>query len=125
MVKASTPAPVPVPVEHDECGEIGSDDPVTGLPQCILMRKVTTTNAQAIADKVFDTKQNPYEAFENEVTVEYSYILILLALLCIWALVTRGSRRIVLAFAFLLILLLALLQKRDGPGAGKREREPI
>ena len=123
MVQASTPAPVPVPVEHDECGEIGSDDPVTGLPQCILMRKVTTTNAQAIADKVFDTKQNPYEAFENHDTMNRSYILIFLILVCTYALLTKDPKRRVIAIAFLLILLLALLQKRDVPGT--RAREPI
>lgn len=112
-------AAVPVPVEHDECGEKGSDDPMTGLPQCILMRQVTSTNAQAIADKVFDSKQNPYEAFGNPVAMDpLSYILLFFILVSIYAtFVTRlpsARKDIVVGIAVLLILLLALLQKRDG-----------
>jgi len=110
---------VPVPVEHDECGEKGSDDPMTGLPQCILMRQVTSTNAQAIADKVFDSKQNPYEAFGNPVTMNpLSYILLFFIVVSIYAAIMARlpspRKHMVVGIAVLLILLLALLQKRDG-----------
>lgn len=120
---ASVPAPVPVPVVHPDCGEIGSDDIASGKEHCILMRRVTQTKTQAVADTKFDTKVNPYESFENPIPpidrlVFLSYILFALVCLCILILfLTRLSnlrRNTVLVIAFSLILLLTLLQKRDG-----------
>ena len=116
-----------VPVAHDECGEVGSDDPVTGKPQCILMRQVTHTGAQAKSDTIFDSKVNPYgkeeaEPFENPTHLDrlvfLSYVLFFLILTCIAIIFISklsGIRKnTILIFAFILILLLALLQKRDG-----------
>jgi len=120
---ASASEPVPVPVVHSECGEIGSDDPTSGKEHCILMRQVTRTKSQAVADTLYDTKVNPYESFENPIPpidrlVFLSYILFALICLCILPLfLTRLSnvrRNTILVFAFSLILLLTLLQKRDG-----------
>ena len=116
---ALPPAAVPVSVVHDDCGEDGSDHPVTGRPQCILMREITSINAQAVSDKIFDSKQNPYEPFTNPPNrfMFLSYIVLLLLLLCIVAVFTSSLAKIrkhtILVFAFILILLLALLQKRD------------
>jgi len=115
-------APVAVPVAHDECGEAGSDDPVTGKPQCILMRQVTKTGAQATADTHYDTKENPYESFENPLPMDrlvfLSYVLFFVVLLCFAGIflskVSPLRKNILLIFAFILILLLTLLQKRDG-----------
>jgi hypothetical protein len=115
------PAPVAVPVEHSECGEVGSDDPVTGKPQCILTRKLATTSAQSQADMQYDSKVNPYESFENPVPpidrlVFLSYVLFFLILACLAIVflsrISGIRKNTILAFAFLLILLLALLQKR-------------
>jgi hypothetical protein len=117
-----------VPVAHSECGEVGSDDPVTGKPQCILMRQVTHTGAQAKSDTIFDSKVNPYgkeeekEPFENPTQLDrlvfLSYVLFFLILTCIAIIFISklsGIRKnTILIFAFILILLLALLQKRDG-----------
>jgi len=113
-----------IPVAHNECGEVGSDDPVTGKPQCILMRQVTSTGAQAKSDTIFDSKVNPYgkEAFENPTYLDrlvfLSYVLFFLILTCIAIIFISklsGIRKnTILIFAFILILLLALLQKRNG-----------
>ena len=119
---ASGPVPVAVPVQHTECGEVGSDDPVTGKKQCILARQVTSISAQSASDMQYDTKENPYESFENpsppiDRLVFLSYVLFILILLCIviiFASTLSGIRKnTILVFAFLLILLLAILQKRD------------
>lgn len=120
---APAPVPVPVPVVHPDCGEVGSDDSSSGKEHCILMRQVTETKSQAVADTKYDTKVNPYEAFENPIPpidrlVFLSYILFALICLCILLLfLTRLSnirRNTLLVIAFSLILLLTLLQKRDG-----------
>jgi hypothetical protein len=114
---------VPVPVAHQECGEVGADDPLTGKPQCILMRQVTQTGAQASSDTLYDTKENPYETFENpplpmDRLVFLSYVLFLAILLCLMGIFfTRISplrKNTLLIFAFTLLLLLTFLQKRDG-----------
>jgi hypothetical protein len=111
-----------VPVEHPECGQAGSDDPVTGKPQCIVARNVAVVNTQSSADTLYDSKVNPYESFENPTPpidrlVFLSYILLLLILTCITIVFTSSlsgvRKNTILIFAFLLILLLALLQKRD------------
>jgi hypothetical protein len=116
-------APVPVPVNHTECGEIGSDDPVTGKPQCILARQVTQLSAQSTSDQIYDSKVNPYETFENPPLplnrfVFLYYVVFFLVLLCIVPVFTSTLSAIrkntLLSLAFLLILLLAILQKRDG-----------
>ena len=125
-VSSRGPAPVPVPVQHTECGEVGSDDPVTGKKECILARQVTLVSAQSASDMEYDTKENPYitsnESFENPMPpvdrlVFLSYVLIILIFFCIISVFTSklsGVRKnTILAFAFLLILLLAILQKRD------------
>jgi len=127
MASASAPAPVAVPVQHTECGEIGSDDPITGKKQCILARQVAHISAQSSSDMQYDTKENPYvteaEAFENPMPpidrlVFLSYVLFILILFCIvsvFASNLSGIRKnTILIFAFVLILLLAILQKRDG-----------
>jgi hypothetical protein len=120
---APAPAPVPVPVNHTECGEIGSDDPVTGKPQCILARQVTQLSAQSTSDQIYDSKVNPYETFENPPLplnrfVFLYYVVFFLVLLCIVPVFTSTLSAIrkntLLSLAFLLILLLAILQKRDG-----------
>lgn len=120
------PAPVAVPVQDTECGEVGSDDPVTGKSQCILARQVTQISAQSASDTQYDTKENPYmssnESFDNPIPpvdrlVFLSYVLLLLILICIISIFTSNlsgiRKNTILAFAFLLILLLAILQKRD------------
>jgi len=113
---------MPVPVEHPECGQAGSDDPVTGKPQCIIARNVAVVNTQSSADTIYDSKVNPYESFENPTPpidrlVFLSYVLLLLILICITIVFTSAlsgvRKNTILIFAFLLILLLALLQKRD------------
>lgn len=117
------PAPVPVPVNHTECGEIRSDDPVTGKPQCILARQVTQLSAQSTSDQIYDTKVNPYETFENpplpiDRLLFLYYVVFFFILLClvpVFASTLSAVRKnTLLTLAFLLILLLAILQKRDG-----------
>jgi len=118
----ATPAPVAVPVDHPDCGEVGSDHPITGKPQCKLARNLAQVSAQSSSDTLYDSKVNPYESFENPAPpldrlVFLSYILLLLIFTCI-AIVFLSSisgirKNTILIFAFLLILLLALLQKRD------------
>jgi hypothetical protein len=119
----SAPAPVAVPVNHTECGEVGSDDPVTGKPQCILAKQVTQVSAQSSSDQIYDTKVNPYETFENpplpiDRFVFLYYVVFFLILVCIVSVFTSSlsalRKNTLLTFAFLLILLLAILQKRDG-----------
>lgn len=115
------PAPVPVAVDDPDCGAAGSDDPITGKPQCKLARSVALVSAQSSSDTLYDSKVNAYESFENPVPIDrlvfLSYILLFLILTCI-AIVFLSSisgirKNTILVFAFLLILLLALLQKRD------------
>ena len=117
------PAPVPVPVNHTECGEVGSDDPVTGKPQCILAKQVTQISAQSSSDQLYDTKVNPYEKFENppppiDRFIFLYYMVFFLIIFCLVPVFTSTLSAIrkntLLSFAFLLILLLAILQKRDG-----------
>lgn len=120
-----TPAPgdpTTVPVVHPECGEAGSDDPVTGKQQCILARQLTQLSAQSKTDTVYDIKNNPYESFENpplpvDRLVFLSYVLLIMILFCIlmvFSSTLSGIRKnTILTLAFLLILLLAILQKRD------------
>jgi NADH:ubiquinone oxidoreductase subunit 3 (subunit A) len=113
---------VNISVEFPECGELGADHPITGLPHCILSRKLTQVQAQSVSDMKYDTKVNPYESFENPTPpvdrlVFLSYVLLFFILTCI-AIVFVSSisgirKNTILIFAFLLILLLALLQKRD------------
>lgn len=122
----STPAAVSVPVDHPDCGAVGSDDPVTGKPQCILARQVASVSAQSSSDQLYDTRVDPYaktnEDFENppppiDRLVFLSYVLFLLILSCVIVIFTSTLSAIrkntILVFAFLLILLLAILQKRD------------
>ena len=120
---ASATAPVNVSVVDPICGQLGADDPVTGIPRCILARKLSYVSAQSVADTQFDSKVNPYESFENPTPpldrlVFLSYVLFFLILTCIVVVFTStisGIRKnTILAIAFLLILLLAILQKRDG-----------
>jgi hypothetical protein len=117
--------PVPVPVVHSECGQLGADDQNNpkSIQKCILARKLSMVSAQSVADTQFDTKANAYESFENPVQpidrlVFLSYVLFFIIILCILIVFTStisGIRKnTILAIAFLLILLLAILQKRDG-----------
>ena len=116
------PVPVTVPIDHPECGQIGSDHPVTGIPKCILARQTAFLKGQASSDTLFDTKVNPYESFENpplpmDRLFFLSYVLFVLILMCIGGVfLTNFSavrKNTLLTFAFLLLLLLSLLQKRD------------
>jgi hypothetical protein len=116
------PVPVTVPIDHPECGQDGSDHPVTGIPKCILARQTSALKAQASSDTVFDTKVNPYESFENpplpmDRLVFLSYVLFGLIVICLASVfLTKFSairKNTLLAFAFLLLLLLSLVQKRD------------
>ena len=114
--------PEAVPVLHPDCGEAGSDDPVTGKQQCILARQLAEVSAQSKTDTLYDIKTNPYESFQNpplpvDRLVFLSYVLLTLILFCIvivFSSTLSGIRKnTILIFAFLLILLLAILQKRD------------
>lgn len=114
--------PTTVPVVHPECGEVGSDDPVTGKKQCILARQLTQVSAQSKTDTVYDIKDNPYESFENpplplDRLVFLSHVLLIMILFCIVMVFSSSlsgiRKNTILSFAFLLILLLAILQKRD------------
>ena len=118
----AAPAPVPVPVENTECGEVGSDDPVTGKKQCILARQVTQISSQSTSDMLYDTKVNAYESFENpplpiDRLVFLSYVVFVLIAICLASVflstMSAVRKNTLLTFAFLLLLLLSLLQKRD------------
>jgi hypothetical protein len=121
MVPGSTSTNVSV-VDPD-CGEYGSDHPITGIPKCILARKLSQVSVQSVSDTQFDSKVNPYESFENPTQpidrlVFLSYVLFFFIITCMAIVFTStisGLRKnTILAIAFLLILLLAILQKRDG-----------
>ena len=116
------PVPVKIQIDHPECGQNGSDHPLTGIPKCILARKTTFLKAQASSDTQFDTKVNPYETFENpplpmDRLVFLSYVVFVFILMCIWGIflskLSAVRKNTLLTFAFLLLLLLSLLQKRD------------
>jgi hypothetical protein len=119
---APAPVPVPVPVENTECGEVGSDDPVTGKKQCILARQVTQISSQSSSDMLYDTKVNAYESFTNpplpmDRLVFLSYVVFVLIVICVASVflsnMSAVRKNFLLTVAFLLLLLLSLLQKRD------------
>ena len=117
----SRPPSIYIPLVHPECGKAGSDNVSTGIPYCILARKLATVSAQTVADTVYDSKVNPYEAFENpplpmDRLVFLSYVIFFLILICIsivfMSTISGIRKNTILIFAFVLILLLSLLEER-------------
>jgi len=117
----STPSSIYIPIVHPECGEAGSDNVSTGIPYCILARKLAAVSAQSVADTVFDSKVDPYESFENpplpmDRLVFLSYVIFFFILICVsvvfMSTISGIRKNTILIFAFILILLLSLLEDR-------------